>query len=151
MAKAVIAAFYGQDPAYSYYFGCSNGGRQALQEAQRWPEDFDGIIAGAPAAIQAPLNGEYEPWNGLANTDEDGNLILQQAQFQLLNDAALANCDAADGLVDQQITDPRRCDFDPSVLLCQGRRSAACGRTGRHAAVDRRHGLGRAAAAHRYG
>ena len=119
VAKAVIAAFYGQDPAYSYYFGCSNGGRQALQEAQRWPEDFDGIIAGAPAAIQAPLNGEYEPWNGLANTDADGNLILQQAQFQLLNDAALANCDAADGLEDQQITDPRRCDFDPGVLLCQ--------------------------------
>ena len=119
MAKAVIAAFYGQAPQYSYYFGCSNGGRQALQEAQRWPEDFDGIIAGAPAAIQAPLNGEYEPWNGLANTAADGSLILQQAQFQLLNDAALANCDAADGLEDQQITDPRRCNFDPSVLLCK--------------------------------
>lgn len=119
VAKAVIAAFYSQDPAYSYYFGCSNGGRQALQEAQRWPEDFDGIIAGAPAAIQAPLNGEYEPWNGLANTDADGNLILQQAQFQLLNDAALANCDAADGLEDRQITDPRRCDFDPGILLCK--------------------------------
>ena len=119
VAKAVVAAFYDQDPAYSYYFGCSNGGRQALQEAQRWPEDFDGIIAGAPAAIQAPLNGEYEPWNGLANTAEDGSLILQQAQFQLLNDAALANCDAADGLADQQITDPRRCDFDPGILLCR--------------------------------
>ena len=119
VAKAVVAAFYGQDPAYAYYFGCSNGGRQALQEAQRWPEDFDGIIAGAPAAIQAPLNGEYEPWNGLANTGADGNLILQQAQFQLLNDAALANCDAADGVMDQQITDPRRCDFDPSILLCK--------------------------------
>lgn len=119
VAKAIVAAFYGQDPQYSYYFGCSNGGRQALQEAQRWPEDFDGIIAGAPAAIQAPLNGEYEPWNGLANTDADGNLILQQAQFQLLNDAALANCDAADGLEDGQITDPRRCGFDPGVLLCE--------------------------------
>lgn len=119
VAKAIVAAFYAKDPAYSYYFGCSNGGRQALQEAQRWPKDFDGIIAGAPAAIQAPLNGEYEPWNGLANTAENGSLILQQAQFQLLNDAALANCDAADGLTDQQITDPRRCDFDPGKLLCK--------------------------------
>ena len=119
VAKAVVAAFYGKDPSYSYYFGCSNGGRQALQEAQTWPEDFDGIVAGAPAAIQAPLNGEYEPWNGLANMAEDGSSILQQAQFQLLNEAALDNCDAADGLTDGQITDPRRCDFDPSVLLCK--------------------------------
>jgi feruloyl esterase len=118
VAKAIVAAFYDKGPAYSYYFGCSNGGRQALQEAQRWPEDFDGIIAGAPAAIQAPLNGEYEPWNGLANTAEDGSYILQQAQFQLLNEAALKNCDAADGVEDGQITDPRRCDFDPSELLC---------------------------------
>ncbi len=119
VAKAVVAAFYGEDPLYSYYFGCSNGGRQALQEAQRWPEDFDGIVAGAPAAIQAPLNGEYEPWNGLANVAEDGSSILQQAQFQLLNEAALDNCDAADGLKDGQITDPRRCDFDPGALLCK--------------------------------
>jgi hypothetical protein len=119
VAKAIVAAFYDKEPSYSYYFGCSNGGRQALQEAQRWPEDFDGVIAGAPAAIQAPLNGEYEPWNGLANKAEDGSFILQQAQFQLLNQAALDNCDAADGLVDGQITDPRRCDFDPGVLLCK--------------------------------
>jgi hypothetical protein len=119
VAKAVVDAFYGKAPAHSYYFGCSNGGRQALQVAQRWPDDFDGVVAGAPAAIQAPLNGEYEGWNGLANTGADGNPILQQAQFQLLNAAALANCDAADGLEDQQITDPRRCNFDPSVLLCK--------------------------------
>ncbi len=119
VAKAIVAAFYSKDSSYSYYFGCSNGGRQALQEAQRWPQDFDGVIAGAPAAIQAPLNGEYEPWNGLANKAEDGSFILQQAQFQLLNEAALDNCDAADGLKDGQITDPRRCDFDPGVLLCK--------------------------------
>jgi feruloyl esterase len=119
VAKAITAEFYGKDPVYSYYFGCSNGGRQALQEAQRWPEDFDGIIAGAPAAIQAPLNGIYEAWNGLANTAEDGSAILGQAQFQLLNQAALAGCDDADGLEDGQITDPRRCDFDPGTLLCK--------------------------------
>lgn len=119
VAKAVIDAFYGEEAAHSYFFGCSNGGRQALQVAQRWPEDFDGVIAGAPAAIQAPLNGIYEAWNGLANADEAGNPILQQAQLQLLNEAVFASCDAADGLEDGQITDPRRCDFDPSVLLCK--------------------------------
>jgi feruloyl esterase len=119
VAKAIVAEFYGKEPTYSYYFGCSNGGRQALQEAQRWPEDFDGIVAGAPAAIQAPLNGEYQPWNGMANIAADGSFILEQAQFQLLNEAALANCDSADGLEDGQITDPRRCDFDPGVLLCK--------------------------------
>lgn len=118
VAKAVIASFYGEEVGHAYYFGCSNGGRQALQLAQRWPEDFDGVIAGAPAAIQAPLNGIYEAWNGLANRDAEGSAILQQAQFQLLNEAVLASCDAADGLEDGQITDPRRCDFDPAALLC---------------------------------
>ena len=119
-AKTIIASFYGEDPAYSYFQGCSNGGRQALQEAQRWPEDFNGIIAGAPAAIQAPLNGEYETWNGRANQDAQGNPILTTADLTLINDAALANCDGLDGLVDGQITDPRRCTFEPATLVCTG-------------------------------
>ncbi len=117
-AKAIIDSFYGKAPAHSYYQGCSNGGRQALQEAQTWPEDFDGIIAGAPAAIQAPLNGEYETWKYLSNLDAQGQPILSQNDLTLINNAALANCDGLDGLVDGQITDPRRCTFDPATLLC---------------------------------
>lgn len=61
-AKAIITTFYGQQPLYSYFNGCSDGGHEALQEAQRYPSDFNGIIAGAPANIWAPLNGEFQPW-----------------------------------------------------------------------------------------
>jgi feruloyl esterase len=60
-AKAIIATFYSQSPLYSYFNGCSDGGHEALQEAQRYPDDFNGIIAGAPANIWAPLNGEFQP------------------------------------------------------------------------------------------
>ncbi len=83
-AKAIATAFYGEGPSYSYFQGCSNGGRQALMEAQRYPNDFNGIIAGAPAAIQAPLNGEYETWNARANQDSQGNPILPADKLALI-------------------------------------------------------------------
>jgi feruloyl esterase len=85
-AKAIATAFYGKGPSYSYFQGCSNGGRQALMEAQRYPNDFNGIIAGAPAAIQAPLNGEYETWNGRAN--QDSQLKYRTNQCFLLSQIA---------------------------------------------------------------
>lgn len=91
-AKAIATAFYGKSPSYSYFQGCSNGGRQALMEAQRYPNDFNGIIAGAPAAIQAPLNGEYETWNARANEDSQGNSILPADKLTLIHKAAMANC-----------------------------------------------------------
>ncbi len=119
VARAMIQSFYGKPPTYSYLHGCSNGGRQALMEAQRYPNDFDGIIAGAPAAIQAPLNGEYEVWNGLANVDPQGNQILEVGKLALIHQAVLANCDGKDGLVDGQITDPRICTFAPESLQCR--------------------------------
>jgi len=115
-AKAITTAFYGEDPRYSYLQGCSNGGRQALMEAQRYPDDFNGIIAGAPAAIQAPLNGEYETWNARANEDEQGNPILPADKLPLIHQVAIADCDGKDGLVDGQITDPRVCTFKPESL-----------------------------------
>ncbi|KJH70987.1 hypothetical protein UH38_15085 [Aliterella atlantica CENA595] len=117
-AKAIASAFYGESPKYSYFQGCSNGGRQALMAAQRYPNDFDGIIAGAPAAIQAPLNGEYETWNAIANLDSQGNAILPADKLPLIHQAALADCDGKDGLVDGQITDPRVCTFKPQSLRC---------------------------------
>lgn len=124
-AKAIATAFYGESPRYSYFQGCSNGGRQALSEAQRYPDDFNGIIAGATAAIQAPLNGEYETWNGRANQDGQANPILPPDKLPLIHQAAIANCDDKDGLLDGQITDPRVCTFKPESLRCKSDRQQA--------------------------
>ncbi|MFN8500028.1 MAG: tannase/feruloyl esterase family alpha/beta hydrolase [Anaerolineae bacterium] len=126
-AKAIMAAFYGKGPSYSYYQGCSNGGRQSAQEAQRWPDDFNGVIVGDAAMIQAPLNGEYEVWNGRVNTDAQGQPIITSDKLALINNAVLANCDGLDGLVDGQITDPRLCTFTPESLRCApGSNPSAC-------------------------
>lgn len=139
--KAIATAFYGKSPRYSYFQGCSNGGRQALMEAQRYPNDFNGIIAGAPAAIQAPLNGEYETWNARANEDERGNAILPADKLSLIHKAAIANCDGKDGLVDGQITDPSVCTFKPQSLLCSNNRAAAnCLTTAQIAVVNKLYG-----------
>jgi feruloyl esterase len=137
-AKAIATAFYSKSPSYSYFQGCSNGGRQALMEAQRYPNDFNGIIAGAPAAIQAPLNGEYETWNGRANQDEQGKPILPSDKLALIHQAAIADCDGKDGLVDGQITDPRVCTFKPESLSCSGNREQAnCLTTAQIAVVNK--------------
>jgi hypothetical protein len=140
-AKAIATAFYGKSPSYSYFQGCSNGGRQALMEAQRYPNDFDGIIAGAPAAIQAPLNGEYETWNARANQDAQGSPILSPDKLALIHKAALADCDGKDGLVDGQITDPRICTLKPESLRCSGDRERAnCLTTAQIAVVNKIYG-----------
>lgn len=89
-AKAIATAFYGETSRYAYFQGCSNGGWQALQEAQRYPNGFNGLVAGAPAAIQAPLNGEYERWNAQANEDAQGNPILPADELALIHQAAIA-------------------------------------------------------------
>ncbi|WP_407885267.1 tannase/feruloyl esterase family alpha/beta hydrolase [Scytonema sp. NUACC26] len=137
-AKAIATAFYGKDPSYSYFQGCSNGGRQALMLAQRYPNDFNGIIAGAPAAIQAPLNGEYETWNGRANEDSQGNPILPSDKLALIHQAAIADCDGKDGLVDGQITDPRVCTFKPESLRCTDNdATATCLTTAQIAVVNK--------------
>jgi len=118
-SKAIIAAFYGTAPQRSYFNGCSDGGREALQEAQRFPADFDGIVAGAPASIWAPLNGEFQPWVGTINVDGQGNPILTAAKLPALHRGGrFASCDGVDGLVDGQIDDPRACRFDPASIGC---------------------------------
>lgn len=140
-AKAIATAFYGKSPSYSYFQGCSNGGRQALMAAQRYPNDFNGIIAGAPAAIQAPLNEEYETWNGRANQDSQGNPILLPDKLALIHNAAIANCDGQDGLLDGQITDPRVCTFKAESLRCSGDRATAnCLTTAQIAVVNKLYG-----------
>lgn len=118
-AKALIAAYYGQAPRYSYFSGCSDGGREALIAAQRYPGDFDGIAAGAPALNFTVQNSFYHAWQALSNTGKDGKPILWAADMPTLHRAALVACDTVDGLKDGQITDPRRCRFDPAVTSCK--------------------------------
>ncbi|XVS66633.1 tannase/feruloyl esterase family alpha/beta hydrolase [Actinosynnema sp. CA-299493] len=116
-AKRVIEDFYGDPPAFSYFAGCSNGGREGLLLAQRYPHDFDGVIAGAPANYQSPLV-LYQAWLARTNTGADGLPVLTTDLLPLLHDAVMRHCDRIDGLVDDQIDDPRRCDYDPAPLKC---------------------------------
>ena len=126
-AKALIAAFYGQAPKYSYFAGCSDGGREALMEAQRFPKDFNGITAGAPAMNFVTQNTFYHGWNTRVNTRADGKPILTADKLPILHKAALAKCDADDGVKDGLINRPWECHFDPSVTECKpGENPAEC-------------------------
>src|SRR5439155_2790664 len=117
-SKAIIAAFYDCAPRFSYWTGCSTGGRQALMEAQRYPDDFDGIIAGAPANNQTQLCA----WRIAveARTLQDPASVVPVAKLALVNRAVLAACDALDGVTDRLLTDPHQCHFDPATILCRG-------------------------------
>ena len=127
VAKALISRFYGRGPAYSYFTGCSDGGREALMEAQRYPDDFDGIAAGAPANDMAVQNTFHHAWNVVANLDADGHAILLAGKLPLVHTAVLNACDALDGLRDGQLDDPRLCRFDPATLGCAtGQDPATC-------------------------
>lgn len=115
-AKAVIKAYYGQSQKYAYWNGCSTGGRQGWMEAQRFPDDYDGILAGAPAFnwdrfIPAEL------WPEVTMNLEVGAPI-SQTKLNAVTSAAIKACDAGDGVIDGVISDPRRCHFDPHVLQC---------------------------------
>jgi feruloyl esterase len=116
-SKAIIAAFYARPPHFSYFTGCSTGGRQGLMEAQRYPEDFDGIVAGAPANNQTHLSA----WRIAVESNilQSPPSVVPPAKLALLNRAVLAACDAIDGVTDGLLTDPLRCHFDPATLLCR--------------------------------
>jgi len=114
LAKAAIGAFYGRGPSDSYFDGCSDGGHEALDLAQRYPDDFNGIIAGAPANNWAPLLGLFESWLAVTNTDSQGHQILTQAKLPALHAAVMKACADADGV----IQDPRNCTFDPASIMC---------------------------------
>jgi feruloyl esterase len=123
-AKAIITAFYGSGPKRSYFSSCSNGGRQALMEAQRFPTDYDGIIAGAPANSWTHLFTGFL-WDIQALMVDPGAYI-PAGKLPAIEAAALASCDSLDGLKDGVIDDPRQCRFDPGTLLCKGAESDAC-------------------------
>ncbi len=113
-SKAIVEEFYGDQPQYSYYKGCSNGGRQALKSVQTFPEDFDGVVAGSvPTTLDSLLN---TLWGTRILKKEGGGTVLDRNDFRLLHNTAVASCDGQDGLSDGLIEDPRRCDFDPREL-----------------------------------
>ena len=123
-AKAIINAHYGRHARLSYWHGCSTGGRQGLMEAQRYPVDFDGIIAGAPANNQIYLCAWRMALMKTVLTDPAR--ALPPARTALLNNAVLAACDTLDGVKDGLLADPRKCRFDPATLLCQGAAQDDC-------------------------
>ena len=122
--KQIVDAFYGTAPRQSYFVGCSTGGRQALAEAQRFPDDYDGIVAGAPA-----INWTHLLLSGVSlglATLKDPESYIPASKLPAIQAASVAACDLTDGVKDGLISDPRACKFDPSTLVCAGGDTAAC-------------------------
>jgi len=113
-AKAIVAAFYGSAAKYSYWNGCSTGGRQGLAEAQRFPDDFDGIIAGAQANPRTHLNAWQLSIGKAALSDPTA--FIPPEKYPLIHKAVLDQCDAIDGVKDGLLNDPTKCHFDPNRL-----------------------------------
>jgi hypothetical protein len=124
-AKAVVQSFYGEAPKHSFFSSCSNGGRQALMEAQRFPEDYDGILAGAPAnywthLLVANFYSSAKPML------EDPASYIPKEKIPAIATAVLEACDAADGLKDGILSDPPSCHFDPATIVCKGAETNSC-------------------------
>jgi feruloyl esterase len=122
--KAIAARFYGNSPAFALWNGCSQGGRQGITEAERYPADYDAIIAGAPSIYQMQLNGARVAINRMAHRSADS--YIPPAKYPLVHQAVLEACDALDGVKDGVLEDPVACRFDPGALLCKGADSASC-------------------------
>jgi len=135
IAKAVVKAYYSKGPQHSYFWGCSNGGRQALMEAQRFPEDYDGILAGAPANYFTHLLTK-----ALADaqaTTLDPASYIPSSKLPAIARAVNAACDAQDGVTDGILNDPRQCHFDLGTMLCKEGDSEKCLTTGQVAALKK--------------
>jgi hypothetical protein len=135
LAKQIVAQYYGKSAAYSYFTGCSTGGREGMVLSQRFPTEFDGIIVGDPAMRTGRSNlaiGEWIPaaFNQIAPKDADGKPVITQAisddDRKLLMDTLMKQCDAEDGLADGLISDPLACHFDPASLACKPGQTASC-------------------------
>ena len=122
-AKAIIQAFYGTEPRKSYFVACSDGGREALMEAQRFPADYDGILAGAPANYWTHLLSAGADLGRL--TDKPANAI-PDSKIPAISSAVLAACDDLDGVKDGILTDPRKCHFNPASIICKGPDGPGC-------------------------
>ncbi|XP_014551661.1 hypothetical protein COCVIDRAFT_30823 [Bipolaris victoriae FI3] len=116
-AKLIVSAYYSKDISYNYYAGCSTGGRQGLKEAERYPEDFDGIIAGAPAWWTTHL----QPWTikvAMYNLPTTADHHIPPSKFSAIGKEVMKQCDVQDGVKDTIISDPQGCNFRPEELLC---------------------------------
>ena len=124
-AKAITVAFYGSPARHAYWIGCSTGGRQGLAAAQRFPEDFDGVVAGAPANYMTRLSARAVVAAQLVHKDKNAGLIPPK-KLSMLHHAVLAACDAIDGVNDSVIENPTRCSFDVASLRCAGQDGPNC-------------------------
>jgi feruloyl esterase len=126
-SKLIVAAFYGKPAKLSYWNGCSTGGKQGLTEAQRYPEDYDGIVAGAPANYITHLQagGVYTSWVRLKD-GRDAPEYVSGEKFAVLHKAVMKECDAKDGVTDGIIGDPRVCKFDLKTVECKGADAPTC-------------------------
>ena len=123
--KAITEHYYGRAPEFSYHVGCSGGGKQGMVEANRFPWNFDGILAMEPSSVTA--SGVMIMWNALVTHDENGNPLFTPADLDVLHAGAIAACDADDGLEDGIIGgDPRTCTFDPVELTCERGQRSGC-------------------------
>ncbi|WP_321784400.1 tannase/feruloyl esterase family alpha/beta hydrolase [Paraburkholderia sp. J94] len=120
-AEKLIKAYYGQAQKYAYFIGCSDGGREALMAAQRYPTDYNGIVAGAPAAHFQIQNSLYHGWSVESQSttgDSTGNATLYADKALVLHKAVVAACGGQAGVPDGLIADPRTCNFDPASIQC---------------------------------
>jgi feruloyl esterase len=122
--KSVVDAFYGSAPTLSIWNGCSQGGRQGVTEAVRYPADFDAIIAGAPGVHFLNLHAGRVAMNRSVNATPAS--VIPASKYPMIHQAVLAACDAKDGVADGVLENPGACSFDPKVLQCSGESDAAC-------------------------
>jgi feruloyl esterase len=134
VSKQIAMQYYGEPWRHAYFDGCSNGGRQALMAAQRYPRDFDGIVSGAPAyrVTHAAIGSAWETqaFLSVAPKDDVGRPILSRAfsegDLKLVAEGVLKQCDALDGLTDRLVMNTRACRFDPKPLMCAGAKQPGC-------------------------
>jgi len=134
LAKQIIAQYYGQPARYSYFVGCSTGGREGMLMTQRYPSYFDGVVSGDPA-MRTGFSGIGNNWaavayNQIAPKDDAGrpqpNKVFSDGDKKLIVNGILNACDANDGLKDNMVFNTRACKFDPDVLACKGAKTDAC-------------------------
>ncbi len=126
LTKTIIREFYGKAQSYSYFQGCSTGGRMAVMEAIRYPQDFDGIISGAPALNYVNIVATYLSWLVQNNHDKYGNEIITNSDIEIVEKHLYEKCDKLDAVEDKLISYPPICQFNPKDLLCRDTYSQRC-------------------------